>query len=255
MPSPFPGMNPYLEADGVWHTVHQQLCVRCYEALVPQVRPKYIVQTDENVYIHELGADERGLLGRPDAYISQVHHPTTPHSSAGTTLSGPLHTRIPYAIEEERVSYLKILDRKSRELITVVEILSPVNKGSGRGEYLAKRKQYLDARIGMVEIDLLRAGRKLPLEQSPDCDYLVTVVRPQESPEADIWPIQLHDLLPTIPIPLRAGDGDAELNLQDLLNQIYDAGGYADHIYDEQPDPPLPQGEAQWAKQFVPQPR
>ena len=121
MPSPFPGMNPYLEREGIWHGFHERLCVRCADALVPQVLPKYIVQTDENVYIHELGADERGLVGRPDAFITEFQRQSSPRALQGVTLTAPVHTRIPNAIDEERLSYIKILDRKSRELISVVE--------------------------------------------------------------------------------------------------------------------------------------
>ena len=44
MPSPFPGMNPYLEQPGVWHTVHAHALTIFVERLVPQVVPAYIVK-------------------------------------------------------------------------------------------------------------------------------------------------------------------------------------------------------------------
>src|ERR1700722_9739594 len=145
MPSPFPGMNPYLERDGVWHGFHQLLCARCVESLSPQVRPKYLVDLDENVYIHELGAEERQLVGRPDAFVikAKSSSSTAPNPHAGGTTVAPVYTRVPsLAIDEERLSYLKILDRDTREVVTVVELLSPVNKASGQHEYLAKRQRY-----------------------------------------------------------------------------------------------------------------
>src|SRR5208337_4659432 len=73
----------------------------------------------------------------------------------------------------ERVPFLEIRDRVGRELITVVELLSPSNKrpGDDREQYLTKRRELLRSRAHLVEIDLLRGGAAMPLKNRPDCDY------------------------------------------------------------------------------------
>jgi hypothetical protein len=95
----------------------------------------------------------------------------------------------------------------------------------------------------------------MPWLEMPDCDYYVVVSRPEERPRAGIWPIQLRERLPVIPVPLRAGEPNAQLDLQQILNQIYDAAGYEDYIYRGRPDPPLTAEDAAWAKSFLPQPQ
>ena len=65
MSSPFPGMNPYLE--GIWHDFHERFLPAAAAYLVPQVRPKYIVTIDENVYLHDIptAAERMACAPRP----------------------------------------------------------------------------------------------------------------------------------------------------------------------------------------------
>src|SRR6185437_7077882 len=105
---------------------------------------------DQHLYLHELGADERQLIGRPDTYIALSKKAASSPRAANTAVATPIYTRTKVlAIDEE--GYLRILDRHSRKLITVIEILSPANKGSDRPDYLAKRQKYLSAGVGLVE--------------------------------------------------------------------------------------------------------
>jgi hypothetical protein len=46
-------MNPYLERESLWHGFHDRLCAEIANSLVPQVRPNYIVDIGEHVYVHE----------------------------------------------------------------------------------------------------------------------------------------------------------------------------------------------------------
>jgi hypothetical protein len=253
MPSPFPGMNPYLEQDDVWHDFHERFIPSISDVLVPQVRPGYIVKLDEHVYIHERSAAEREFLGGVDVSVTRGDVPSPPHSSAAV-LAAPVHGRIPTAIDVERLSFVEIRDRRSRELITVLEVLSPSNKrlGADREQYIAKRRQLFASSVHFVEIDLLRGGPRLPLEDLPDCDYCVLVSRTEERPQVGIWPLRLRERLPIIPIPLRAPDADARLDLQEALNRLYDAAGYVDYIYTGAPQPPLHPDDAAWARQLLP---
>ena len=254
MPSPFPGMNPYIEQDDAWHDFHEKFLPAVAERLVPQVRPNYIVKLDEHVYVHELPPEPRRLLGRADLAVGRAPSQGA-DLPAADVLVAPAQVRIPTQ-DVERLTFLEVRDRHNRELITVIELLSPSNKRTGpdREQYLAKRESLLSSRAHLVEIDLLRGGRPMPMVDRPECSYSVLVSRVEHRPRAGLWPISLRDRLPVIPIPLRPADGDARLDLQDLLHRIYDASGYEDYIYEGVPEPMLAPDEASWARQFLPRP-
>jgi len=122
------------------------------------------------------------------------------------------------------------------------------------GEYLAQRRELLRGRAHLVEIDLLRGGRPMPLADRPECAYSVLVSRVEERPEAGFWPIGLRAPLPVIPIPLRPPDAEARVDLQEVLHRVYDEAGYEHFIYTEAPEPALAPDDAAWARQLVPQP-
>lgn len=252
MPSPFPGMNPFLEQPDAWHDFHEAFCPACREALVPQVRPGYIVKLDEHVYIHELSSDERRLLGRADVALAEgsVATATQPRSQ---TLGAPAYGHLLPSVDEERLSYVEIRDRETRRLITVIELLSPSNKAPGgdRDLYLSKRRRLIHSGVNLVEIDLLRGGLRPPVEDMPDCDYCIMVARAEEWPRVGLWPLRLRDPLPVIPIPLRSPDPNAEIDMKSLLDRIYDAAGYEEYLYTGQPDPPLSDEDATWAGQIL----
>ena len=53
MPSPFPGMDPYLEEPGLWPDVHHNLITFAARFLTQQLRPKYYARVEERVYISD----------------------------------------------------------------------------------------------------------------------------------------------------------------------------------------------------------
>ncbi|MFI5457449.1 MAG: DUF4058 family protein [Isosphaerales bacterium] len=114
--------------------------------------------------------------------------------------------------------------------------------------------ELLNGPVHLVEIDLLRGGPPLPAAGRPDCSYSVLVSRVERRLDAEFWPISLRERLPVIPIPVRAPDADARLDLQAVLDRTYDDAGYADYIYDGAPRPRLGDEDADWARQFLPQP-
>jgi hypothetical protein len=252
MPSPFPGMNPYLEQDSVWHDFHQRALTLAADLIGAQVLPRYFVKIDEHMFVDELGEEQRRFIGRGDLWVA----PLTPEGrGAGTAelLEAPFEVGYPQ-IDMERLSYLEIRDRDHRQLITVVELLSPSSKYSGRDrdQYLAKRGHLLHTNVHFVEIDLLDGGPRMPWLDMPACDYCAVVSRIERHPKAGFLPIRLRDRLPVIPVPLRQGDPDARLDLQEVLNRVYDAAGYHYYIYADQPTPQLSAEDAEWARQFVP---
>ncbi len=253
MPSPFPGMNPYLENEDPWHTFHGEYVGTLMRQIAPQVSPRYIVQCDENVYIHERSADERLPVGRPDGFVADSGGRISSAAPAVAT-PAPAYARLAPAVDIVREPFLVIRDRRDREVVTVVELLSPTNKrpGGDRDQYLAKRRQYLASRVNFVEIDLLRGWERMPLDELPESDYCVAVSRVAERPQVPVWPIPLRDALPTVPIPVREGEPDARADLQAALHFVYDGLRFGDYVSLSEPRPPLRPEDAAWVLQFVP---
>ncbi len=251
MPSPFPGMNPYLEQESVWHSFHEQFPAYCQEILTAQVRPKYFVKLDVNIYIHELPDDQRRLGGRPDVTIGTRFD--TSQAGRGSALAAPLFGSFGPAVDIVNEAFIEIHNSETRKVVTVIELLSPTNKSPGpdRETYLAKRLRYAHSNVHLVELDLLRGWPRMPVEGLPRCDYCVLVSKADERPRVGLWPLMLRDPLPTIPIPLLPGDAPAELDLQALLHRLYDAGGYEDYIYSGRPEPPLSTIDQAWANEIL----
>ncbi len=241
-------MDPYLEQADAWHSFHESFCPAILEMLVPQIRPKYIAKIDEHVYLHELSAEEGQFFGRGDVTLHHSPNESSLNRSATTLLPSVLGS-VRLTVDEERLSFIRILDRETRDVVTVIELLSPSNKDSSqdRSQYLGKRERVLESAAHLVELDLLRGGRRPPIDGQPDCDYCVMVSRAEMRPRVELWPFRLRDRLPPIPVPLRAPDPDAVLDLQAVLDRVYDAAGYEDYIYAGQPVPPLTSEEATWA--------
>lgn len=253
MPSPFPGMNPYLEQEEVWQDFHQSFIPLARSILAEQVRPAYVVKVEEHLFIHEHSAEQRHFLGRADVALA-AKPAGTRDAAAAAALEAPSYARLSVAVDIERHSYLEIRDRRDRELITVIELLSPSNKrpGPDREQYLGKRLQFLHSNVHLVEIDLLRGRPRLPVDDLPECDYYALVSRWEDRPRTGVWPIRLRDGLPPLPIPLRAPDPNARLDLQAVLHRVYDEAGYEDYIYTGAPQPPLSAEDEAWARQLVP---
>ena len=256
MPSPFPGMNPYLEQPSVWEDFHLAFATEIRESLAAQVRPNFFVKLEERVFIHEPSSDERRkLLGKPDIALFQAD----PIRERLVAVVDPAVVRVKSIIatipdvEIERHAVIEIRDRHDRQLVTMIEVLSPSNKryGPDREQYLMKRSTLMFSTASIVEIDLLRGGPRLPINDLPACDYCVTVFRKSNAPKVEAWPIGLREELPVIPIPLKGDFADATLDLKALLNRVYDAAGYEDYLYESPPEPPLNESDAIWAKSFI----
>jgi hypothetical protein len=250
-------MNPYLEQPDAWSDFHERLLTTAANVLDAQVGEEYFVKVDQNVYAREAATGGLELIGRPDVYLalSQTPAPATaqaaPAASRGITPASA-HVMLAEELAEEE-AFLEIRDRRSREIVTVIELLSPTNKqpGERRDQFLAKRRRVLASTANYVEIDLLRGYPRLPLRGLPVCDYYAMVSRPETRPRAELWSIGLGESLPNLPVPLRGAAPDVSLDLQALLHQVYDAGGYRKYIYEGEPEPPLAPADAEWARSLV----
>jgi Protein of unknown function (DUF4058) len=252
MPSPFPGMNPYLERPDEWQDFHNRFVIALGDALTALVRPNYIVKVEQYVFIHEPSAEYRLLIGHGDVTLAR---PLGGEEARGgtATLVSPFIARVPNVDFEKHV-FLELRDRKNRELVTVLELLSPTNKkpGADREQYPAKRANLLHCEANFVEIDLLRAWPKMPIEDAKECDYSILVSRVEDRPQMNYWPLKVRESLPKIPIPLRSPDGFVNLDLKAVLDGVYDRAGYQDYIYLEEPHPPLSPEDAAWAASLIP---
>lgn len=258
MPSPFPGMNPYLEQPSVWEDFHMAFATQIRESLATQVRPNFLVKLEERVFIHEPSSNEQcKFLGKPDIALFEA---SAAHESSVATFDPALNqvksilATIP-DVGIERHAVIEIRDRLDRQLVTMIEVLSPSNKryGPDREQYLLKRATMMFSSASIVEIDLLRGGPRLPINDLPVCDYCVTVFRKANAFKVEAWPIGLRDELPVIPVPLEGDFADAKLDLKALLDRVYDAAGHEDYLYESFPEPPLDQTDAIWAQAFITQ--
>ena len=241
MPSPFPGMDPYLEGE-VWSDVHQAVAGRVRDQLTPQVRPKYTARLIPRIVTEKNPGDEGdGAVVYPDTDIFLTAPAWTPGPSAATATLTPRTATVPMASALRwKLVTVEIWDRDPEELVTAVEVLSPVNKrGRGLLAYRRKRKRYWEQGANVVEIDLLRAGtRPFRGPGMPDSPYYVCLT-PAGKTRGDVWAFGLRDALPTVPIPLRGDDGPAAVDLAAALTDSYDAAGY-DLRVDYAADPPPP---------------
>jgi hypothetical protein len=251
MPSPFPGMNPYLEKPELWPDFHDRFLVYAAEILAEQVGGDYFVRLAEHVFVSDLeGEASRTFL----TDITGVNgHSITPGNSGAVTITAPAVVTLPASYERDRLTYLEVRDRHDRRVLSVVELLSPSNKKPGRDrtQFEAKRRVFLASDVNYVEIDLLRGWPRMPWGDMSSCDYCVAVSRPDDRPRVDFWPLNLRDPLPEVPVPIAAGRVEPRLNLQTLLHRVYDAARYEREIYTSPPVPPLPPAEAAWAEQLA----
>lgn len=253
MPSPFPGMNPYLEKTELWNDFHNRFVAALAGALTRPLAPRYYTRIEQYLYIHDITAEERQYLGRPDVGILPAAGSDDPAPGGAVAVAAPSTIGLPPTVDVERIPYLEIRDRDTHRVVTVIELLSPSNKYSGpdRDQYLEKQTRLLRSSANFVEIDLLRGGPRLPWDRLPKCDYYVAVSRASDRSKADCWPVNLRDPLPEVPVPLRDGEPEPLVSLQAILHRVYDEAGYDLHVYAAPPEPPLSAADAKWADGIV----
>jgi hypothetical protein len=247
MPSPFPGMDPFLEHTGLWPGFHQGF-VAAARALLNTLLPagyvadigerRFVVQPPSSIY--------------PDLVLSQTRpagepRGDTPQGATATAGEPPWVLTIePVEVREPYVEILSLIEPE--RVVTVMEVLSPANKapgGEGQRQYRQKQEALLASRASLIEIDLLRGGAHTVLApredllQRGDWNYLVCLHRPAERWRLRVWPATLRERLPRIAVPLSPPDPEIELDLQAVLDRCYDEGAYHRRI-DYRREPPGP---------------
>lgn len=257
MPSPFPGMDPYLEDH--WGDVHAALITYMRDELGKQMPSDLRVRVEEYVAV-EVEDEERPGGFYPDVRVIErtAAAPAAVGPGVASAVVATPHV-VPLDWEPPTQREIRIIDRRSSDrIVTAIELLSPTNKQRGRRDYRRKQRQFVEAGTNLVEIDLLRDGAWViaaPIDAVPNrClgPYRICIVNAAEPGECQMFEASYRFALPTIPIPLRPLDALATLNLQSLLARAYENGRYDDDLdYRQEAIPPLPPGEAQWADELL----
>jgi len=240
-------MDPYLEGS-LWTSVHTELSSGIARQLAPKIRPKYLALPTERFIFEEPESVAVAAI-YPEVGITRAterRFDAQPKESCAAPIQ--VATVIPTAVPHVTI---EIRDVKDRRLVTAIEVFSPTNKrGDGRAEYLTKRRRILLSTAHLLEIDLLREGSRVPMQEPlPPAPYYVLLSREEKRPITDVWPILLHQALPEIPVPLLQGDPDVSLDLQLALTTMYDSLSFDLAIdYARPPEVALLPEEAAWVE-------
>jgi hypothetical protein len=266
MPSPFPGMDPYLEGD-MWQEFHDRFANQITVQLMPLLAPRYVALLAKRYVL------DRPVLGifnlplerviYPDVHIvmppgSRLSETRTGYGSPGARAASVAEptVEIPSPVMEEvPLLSIEIRDVAERRLVTLIEILSPVIKrGEGAREYAERRLELMQTATHLLEIDLLRAGGRIQLlGEPPPAHYYIYLSRIQRRPYSQVWPVSLHNPLPVVPVPLLPPDPDVPLNLQAAVESCFELVGY-ERLLDYASPPPPPElsaEDAAWVKDHL----
>jgi len=257
MPSPFPGMDPYLEDPQLWPDVHHELVSVLREGINKGLSPRYVARLEVRVFLASETDFDQPFRRVPDVRI-QAGRPSSRRPPAPKALAAhgkPIEMTTMVDDDETEEAFIKIILPKTGEVVTVIEVLSPTNKSrgsEGRASYTKKQTEVLHSPAHLVEIDLLRAGAPTFPRGDVACDYALHVSRVERRPRGKVWPISLRNRLPTLPIPLQGGDPDFVIDLQDVLATAYNRGAYNVSVnYADEPVPQLRPEDAAWADKLL----
>ena len=266
MPSPFPGMDPYLEDPAYWRGFHGRFIIAIADQLLDRLPQDYDADIDEQVRLVEVSPEELAARREKDALpdVAVMRGPASLEARArrahpaGASRSGGVATLEPVTIRveadrEERDRWIKIIHRPTDALVTVIEVLSPTNKNSDRyAEYRAKRGAILRQHVNLVELDLLLGGRRMEDPARVPGDYYAVVQRGATPTERQIYAWPLRHPMPVIEVPLRPPDPDVPLDLSAALTTAYGGGRYDRRLrYNAPPPAAVPADDLRWAEELA----
>lgn len=261
MPSPFPGMDPYVESCGLWDDFHFKFVGEIERDLASHVPAGYLVRAGERYFI-DVCVPEEVVPGaqtyRAQSDMSVVRSDGERSETAASdvaVMDAPVLME-PAFEQHTREYFIDIREARSGRIVTTLELLSPANKrrdSLGRREYLRKREACMFGGRNFVEIDLLRGGARMPMASPwPPCEYYVMVSRGEAPTPAGVWPVGIRDALPEIPIPLDPGDADVRIDLGPHFTSVYDRSRYGVSIdYTAPLRPKLPDEDLAWVDSLL----
>ena len=245
MPGPFPGMDPFIEAQ-VWGDFHTRFNTIMADSLGPSIRPGYVARIEHRVVVETPQGDQPRY---PDVAVVEDWSLARETGSGGVAtlveaVAEPMLVTMPEPVER-REHYIEIRDAESGRVVTVIETLSPANKrlsSDTRAAYERKRDELLASKSTLVEIDLLRGGRPFETGTRQQVGtYRVFISKPWERPRAELYPVAILRPLPVIPVPLDESVAAVPLSLQQAVNTVYERADYSTLNYAAELDPPLPE--------------
>jgi hypothetical protein len=230
MPSPFPGVDPYLEDQGYWREFHSKYLNWVQDSLAERVPDAYEVRIEERLsLVYEPETDPKRDVW-PDVAVLRKSEasPVAQHSPGTMTVEPVTIPLLMYQTEEVIEHRLEIRQRSDRGLVTVIELLSPSNKEPpGERLYLKKHFELIHQAVHLVELDFLIGGKRLPVAADlPNGHYYAFVSRSGRRPLSEVYAWSIREPLPTIPIPLKAPDPDMPLNLAEIFATVYQRARY-----------------------------
>jgi Protein of unknown function (DUF4058) len=259
MRSKFPGIDPFLEDQGYWPDFHHTFLSCCRDALYERMPEEYEARIDERFSLFEAEYEKPKLI-EPDVAIVRRSEGRSPAVSSASPTAGPLvlePVMVPVTmtvIAKERQTWIEVRRLPERELVTVIELLSPTNKGGhGRREYIDRRNAILDQPVHLVELDFLLGGRRLPMGgELPPGDFYAVVTRADRPHGSEVYAWSIRQPLPLIPIPLKAPDPDVPLDLSAVFATAYERGRYARSVRYASPlGLPIEPGDREWADEVA----
>lgn len=252
--NPFPGMNPFMETR--WRDVHLKMIALICEELGGEMPAAYSAMAEEHIEV--------------SGGSSQNYYPDI------TIMDESWRRGLPPVWQPEKIGQIAVAEPEIVEvdapperwvevrhddgrLVTVIEIISPTNRLAGRGAFLAKRKDYINTGVNVVEIDLLREGQWLVDLERKFYDrrfgtaehYNALTIRAGLPTRREIYICPLRQRLPVIRIPLRYPDPDVPLDLQRLIDHIYKTGRYWKLNYTEPASPGFNAEDQAWVNEQV----
>ena len=251
MPSPFPGMDPYLEGE-MWQEFHETLAGAIRAQLMPLLAPQYVALLAKRYVVDysALGIFDvlRDRVIYPDVHVVKPPGvaPATEPSSGGVAIAEPAVELPSLYLADMPLLHVEIRDVSQRRLVTMLEILSPANKhGDGIRHYADRRLEVMRTETHLLEIDLLRQGTRIRLtREPPPAPYYIYLSRVDRRPLTQIWPLALREPLPVVPVPLLPPDPDVPLDMQAAVQACFDLVGY-ERLLDYTSAPPQPELSAE----------
>jgi hypothetical protein len=263
MPSPFPGMDPYLEGQ-YWPDFHDRLINSLSEVIADQLPPGYDTQIRERVYLVEPEIKRHRIepgvaIDHREGFVPGISRTAMPAVGEGTLVK-PVTLPL-LLLDPIPETYIEVETYPDHQVVAVIEILSPSNEtGRGRVEYLDKRDELIRSPAHLMEIDLLLGGTRLPFGAPlPKGSYFGFVSASDRRPACDVYAWNLRDAFPIVPIPLKSGDPDVAVSLKSAFDIAYSRGRYHRKLdYTQPPAATIPEQDRQWVRDIAltaPQPR
>jgi hypothetical protein len=254
-------MDPYIEACGLWEDFHNHLVEQIAIQLADAAPERYVVRTGERSYVvlvESGGKNSHPFV--PDVSVTTPRGRKKGGKKGATAVAEPAAAGKPHVLrafieDEHREKFVEIYETDPEtRLVTTIEVLSPSNKQPGMPGwdlYQRKRQSILLGYVNLVEIDLLRGGQRPPmLDPWPDSPYTLMVARARKPQACLVWEAHFREPLPTLPVPLAKPDSEIPLELQPLIDTIYQRFRYERSIdYGAELTPPLGPDEAAWCRQ------